>query len=141
MKKWFLWTAGLIALLAIMAAVLWFAVLPPFIEKKIRTALQEIGYTDPSISVERITWSGATLRGLSLGAQYGFRVEEIRVIYDLASLRRSEVKGIVLDGLAVDVAVHDKKVDWGPLAVLRSGPGSQQPNRLLWFDCRLIYQF
>lgn len=125
-KKWSAVAAGSAAFLVVLAVILWFAVLPPYLEKRIRAALMEVGFPEASIEIERISWSGAILRDLVLGPKYGFQAGEIRVMYSLASLLRSRVHGIVLDGLDIDIALHDRKVDIGPLADLHIDGGREE---------------
>jgi hypothetical protein len=128
-KKWLISLAGLTAGLAVLILVLWYTVLPPILEKRIRASLRDAGFPEASIEIENIAWSSATLRDLLLGPQYGFRVDEIRVLYSLASLRRSSVHGILLDGLEIGIAVRDTIVDIGPLANLRLGGDRGEPSR------------
>jgi hypothetical protein len=128
-KKWIISLAGLAAIFTLLAVVLWFFVLPPFLEKRIRSALRNIGYSDASIEIDEISWSGATLKNLLLGPKYGFRVGEIRVVYSLASLRRSSVDGIVVDGLEADIGIRDKKIDFGPLTDLRLDHEQERESR------------
>ena len=89
--------SAIITIVVVVAlVVLWFVVIPPFIERQITKALATQGFSEADIRLSELSLNHATLENLELGTELGFTIRRIQVRYNIASLLRSEVVSIVL---------------------------------------------
>jgi hypothetical protein len=109
--------SAIITIVVVVAlVVLWFVVLPPFIERQIIKALAAQGFSEADIHLSELALNHATLENLELGTELGFTIRTIQVRYNIASLLRSEVVSIVLIGVRSELSYQDHAWDLGPFA-------------------------
>ena len=125
-RRWFALLGALLALLALVVLGAWLA-RKPLAEWLLVRYADGQGFAPASLTVERIGFSGAVLRGIRLGPGGAIRAQSAHLTYRIGELRDGWFDAVVIEGLEASISADEHGIVLNGAAT-EDPPASTDPS-------------